>query len=78
MPELYAGTGRLAHVGSYHLYVMHDGRLVMSSGRDGIKLVVTSEQAREILDMLLVLARYFSGETQPLLTAAAGVNGHAK
>lgn len=63
---------RVEHVGSYRLYVRSDGRLVLNIGNT--KLLVAPEEARELLDYLLVFARFFqASEQEPV-----GVNGHER
>jgi hypothetical protein len=61
--------GRVEHVGCYRLYIQPDGKLVLNTGNS--KMSVTPEEARELLDYLLVFARFFQAEP-------VGVNGHVK
>lgn len=63
------GDSRIASIGSYRLYVEPDGKLFLNTGT--VKLQVTPQEARELLDYMLTFARYFE-ESQPV-----GVNGHA-
>jgi hypothetical protein len=63
------GDARIANIGSYRLYIEPSGKLFLNTGT--VKLQVTPQEARELLDYILTFARYFE-ETQPV-----GVNGHA-
>jgi hypothetical protein len=60
---------KVEHVGSYRLYIQADGKLVLNTGN--VKLGVTPDEARELLDYMLVFARFFQTNEQPV-----GVNGH--
>ena len=56
--------GKLAHVGAYRLYVRENGTLVMSSGN--VKITVTPQEARDMLELLLVFStRFASNEEAP-------------
>jgi len=55
--ESLGHDGKIAHVGAYRLYVRENGTLVMSSGN--VKLTVTPQEAREMLDLLLMFATRF-------------------
>lgn len=49
---------RIASIGSYRLYVEPTGQLFLNTGT--VKLRVTPQEARELLDYLLLFARHFS------------------
>jgi hypothetical protein len=49
--------GQLAHIGRYSLYVLPSGDLIVISGT--VKLQVTPQEARELLDYLLIFAERF-------------------
>lgn len=49
---------RIAAIGSYRLYVEPDGQLFLNSG--SVKLRVTAQEARDLLDYLLLFASHFS------------------
>ena len=63
------GEQRIATIGSFRLYVEPSGKLFVNTGT--MKLRVTPEGARELLDYMLTFARYFDG------SQSAEVNGHA-
>lgn len=68
MPQKLIDCFKVEHIGSYRLYIQPDGKLVLNTGN--VKLSVTPDEARELLDYMLVFARFFqTNET-------VGVNGH--
>ena len=70
MPQKLIDCFKVEHIGSYRLYIQPDGKLVMNTGN--VKLGVTPDEARELLDYMLVFARFFqTNEQEPV-----GVNGH--
>ena len=71
MPEHIRDTRELASIRSFKLYVEPDGKLFVNTGR--VKLRVTEQEARELLDYLLMFARYVDGSQ-----ALVGVNGHER
>jgi len=67
--ERLGHDGKLAHIGAYRLYVCPNGELIVSVGN--VKLQVTSQEARELLDYLLVFAERFH-------TSVPATNGHER
>jgi len=57
---------KVEHVGSYRLYIQADGT-------GNVKLSVTPDEARELLDYMLVFARFFQTNEQPLLSGISGM-----
>jgi hypothetical protein len=63
---------RIASIGSYRLYIEPSGKLFVNTGT--VKLRVTPEEARELLDYMLTFARYFE-QTEPVTGELAHANG---
>jgi hypothetical protein len=52
------GEQRIATIGSYRLYIEPDGKLFVNTG--AVKLRVSPQEARDLLDFLLLFASHFS------------------
>ena len=64
------GESRIASIGSYRLYIEPDGQLFLNTGT--VKLRVTPQEARELLDYMLLFASHFS---QEFTRAGGNTNG---
>lgn len=67
------GDERVAHVGSYRLYIRPDGKLVLPIGN--VKMLISPEEARELLDFLLLFASRFTQTDEPVTGGLAHANG---